>query len=327
MSVPLVEIVRSGFVEGQHHGSVVALDPDGSVAWAAGDVTAPILPRSANKPLQALGMLGLGLELAPELLALACSSHSAEQIHLDGVRRILAEAGLAEMALGNVPDYPLAPDVKDAWIRAGGEPTKLAQCCSGKHAAMLATCVARDWQLSGYFESDHPLQLGIQRRFEAVTGEPAQVAVDGCGAPVLSASLVGLARGYQLLATATDGDAWRVAEAIRQHPEMVSGTTRDEYRLLRAIPGAIGKFGAEAVYVVALPDGRVVALKIDDGSDRARPVVMAAALARLGIEDEEVAATGRHALYGGGVVVGELRACLDGLLDADEDLATTPATS
>jgi L-asparaginase II len=308
MSAPLVEIVRSGFIEGCHYGSVVALAADGSVEWSIGDVARQVLPRSANKPLQALGMLGLGLDLPSDLLALACASHSGEQIHLDGVRRLLASAGLAEMALGNIPDYPLAPDVRDAWIRAGGEPTKLAQNCSGKHAAMLATCVERDWQLSGYFEPDHPLQLGIQRRFEAVTGEPAQVTVDGCGAPLLSTSLVGLARAYQMLASATDGDAWRIAEAIRRHPELVSGTTRDEYRLLRAIPGAIGKFGAEAVYAVALPDGRAIALKIDDGGDRARPVVMAAALARLGLDSEEVAATGRQPLYGGGVVVGELRA-------------------
>jgi L-asparaginase II len=170
--------------------------------------------------------------------------------------------------------------------------------------------VANDWQLSGYFEPDHPLQTGIQRRFEAVTGEPAQVAVDGCGAPILSASLVGLARAYQVLATATDGDAWKVAEAIRRHPELVSGTSRDEARLLRAIPGAIAKMGAEAVYVLALPDGRAVALKLDDGADRARPVVMAAALARLGFEEEAVAETGRHLLYGGGVPVGELRPLL-----------------
>jgi L-asparaginase II len=310
MSVPLVEIVRSGFVEGRHHGSVVALDADGTLAWSFGDVTAPILPRSANKPLQALGMLGLGLDLPPQLLALACASHSGEEIHLDAVRRILAGAGLAEMALGNIPDYPLDPTVKEAWIRAGGEPTKLVQNCSGKHAAMLATCVANDWQLSGYFEPDHPLQLGIQRRFEAVTGEPAQIAVDGCGAPILSASLVGLARAYQVLATATDGDAWKVAEAIRRHPELVSGTTRDESRLLHAIPGAIAKMGAEAVYVLALPDGRAVALKLDDGADRARPVVMAAALARLGFDTEAVAETGRHPLYGGGVPVGELRPLL-----------------
>lgn len=310
-SVPLVEIVRSGFVEGCHHGSVVVLEADGEVAWSLGEVDAPILPRSANKPLQALGMLGLGLDLPPDLLAIACASHSGEPIHLDAVRRVLAEAGLSEMALGNIPDYPLEPAVRDAWIRDGGVPTKLAQNCSGKHAAMLATCVARDWQLSGYFEPDHPLQVGIQRRFEAITGEPATVTVDGCGAPLLSTSLTGLARAYQLLATATDGDAWRIAEAIRHHPELVSGTDRDEARLLRAIPGAIGKLGAEAVYALALPDGRAVALKVEDGGDRARPVVMAAVLARLGLDSEDVAATGRHVLYGGGVPVGELRPAPD----------------
>ncbi len=310
MSVPLVEVVRSGLVEGRHRGSVVALEADGSVAWSLGEVAEQMFPRSCNKPLQALGMLGLGLDLPSELLALACASHSGEEIHLDAVRRILASAGLAEQALGNIADYPLDEAAKVAWIRAGGEPTKLTQNCSGKHAAMLATCVVNDWQLSGYFEPDHPLQLGIQRRLEDVTGEPAQVAVDGCGAPLLSTSLIGLARAYQLLAAATDGDAWKIAEAIRRHPELVSGTTRDELRLLRAIPGAIAKLGAEAVYAVALPDGRAVALKIEDGADRARPVVMAAALARLGYDSEAVAATGVHILYGGGHPAGELRALL-----------------
>lgn len=309
MSVPVVEIVRSGFVEGRHHGSVVALDADGEVAWSVGEVTAHILPRSTNKPLQAVGMTGLGLDLPPRLLALAAASHSGEEIHLDGVRELLAGAGVTEWALGNVPDLPLDPAVRDQWLREGREPSRLAQNCSGKHAAMIATCTGRDWQLSGYFEPDHPLQLGIQRRFEQLTGEKATVAVDGCGAPLLSASLTGLARAFRTLALATEGPERRVADAIREYPEYVSGHGRDELRLLRALPGAIGKFGAEAVYAVALPDGRTVALKIDDGGDRARPVVMAEALRRLGVESAEADAIGTHTLYGGGVPVGEIRAC------------------
>ena len=309
MSVPVAEIVRSGFVEGRHHGSVVALEPDGTVAWSAGDVTSQILPRSTNKPLQAVGMVGAGLDLPPRLLALAAASHSGEEIHLAGVREILGGAGLTEQALGNVPDLPLDPAVRDEWLREGREPSRLVQNCSGKHAAMIATCAARDWQLSGYFEPDHPLQLLIQRRFEQLTGEPAVVTVDGCGAPLLSASLTGLARAFRTLALATEGPERRVADAIRDFPEYVSGSRRDELRLLRAVPGAIGKLGAEAVYAVALPDGRTVALKIDDGGDRARPVVMAEALRRLGVESAEVDAIGKHTLYGGGVPVGEIRAC------------------
>ncbi|MDH2413354.1 asparaginase [Nocardioides sp. CER19] len=308
MSVPVTEIVRSGFVEGRHHGSVVALDADGTVAWSVGDVTSQILPRSTNKPLQAVGMVGLGLDLPPRLLALAAASHSGEEIHLAGVREILAGAGLTEQALGNIPDLPLDPIVRDQWLRDGREPSKLVQNCSGKHAAMIATCVARDWQLSGYFEPDHPLQQLIQRRFEHLTGEPAVVTIDGCGAPLLSSSLTGLARAFRTLALATEGPERRVADAIREFPEYVSGSNRDELRLLRALPGAIGKLGAEAVYAVALPDGRTVALKIEDGGDRARPVVMAEALRRLGVESAEVDAIGTHTLLGGGMPVGEIRA-------------------
>lgn len=314
--VPFAEIVRSGFVEGHHHGSLVALDVDGSVAWSVGDVTSAVLPRSSNKPIQALGMLSLGLDLPPDLLALACASHSGEEFHQDGVRRILAGAGLDETALQNIPDHPLDDAAREADLRAGRGPTRLAMNCSGKHAAMLATCVANDWPTDDYLDPGHPLQQGIQRIFEETTGEPAYVAVDGCGAPLLSASLTALARAFAALATATDGPGHRIAEAIRSFPQNVSGTTRDELALLRAVPGAIGKGGAESVYAVALPDGRAYALKTDDGASRARPVVMAAALLRDGIDKldgvdgDALRETGVHTVLGGGRAVGEIRALL-----------------
>ena len=315
-ALPVVaEIVRSGFVEGHHYGSIVALAADGSVDWAVGDVTSQVLPRSCNKPLQALGMVELGLDLPPDLLALACASHSGEELHVDGARRILASAGLDESALQTPPDYPLDDDAREAVIRAGGTRAPVLMNCSGKHAAMLATCVVRGWDTATYLDPQHPLQVGIAASFARLTGEPVEaVAVDGCGAPLLSASLTGLARGFAALATATDGPRHRVASAIRQHPEFVSGTTRDELALLRAVPGMIGKAGAESCYAVALPDGRAWALKTDDGAPRVRPVLMAEALRRSGVLDEPgvdadaVNVTGRHVLLGGGHPVGEIRA-------------------
>jgi L-asparaginase II len=144
--------------------------------------------------------------------------------------------------------------------------------------------------------------------------------VDGCGAPLLSTSLVGLAGAFRRLALGLDGqgqpdaDAARVAIAIRRHPEYVSGTKRDERALLTAIPGAIGKAGAESCYAVALPDGRAYALKTDDGAPRVRPVLMAEALRRSGVLDEPgvdaeaVRRTGVVELFGGGLPVGEIRA-------------------
>jgi L-asparaginase II len=202
-------------------------------------------------------------------------------------------------------------------MREGRTKAPILMNCSGKHAAMLVTCAVNGWPMASYLDPAHPLQRAIADRFARLTGEPiAHVAVDGCGAPLLATSLVGLARAFSSLAVATSGPAHRVASAIRAHPAYVSGTTRDELALLTAIPGAIGKGGAEACHVVALPDGRAFALKIDDGGGRARPVVMAAALERSGVlaepgvDADSVRRTGRHELLGGGLPVGEVRACL-----------------
>jgi L-asparaginase II len=320
-AVRVAEIVRNGFVEGHHYGSVVALDADGTPVWSVGDTDVPVLPRSSNKPLQALGMVRLGLDLPPELLALACASHSGEPFHIDGVRRILAGARLSEADLLTPPDYPLDDDARDAVIREGGRRASVLMNCSGKHAAMLATCVENGWPTDTYLDPDHPLQQAIAATFADLTGEPiAVIAVDGCGAPLFSASLVGLARAFRRLALgvtdsgAVDPDAVRVAGAIRAHPAYVSGTTRDELALLTAIPGAIGKAGAEGCYAVALPDGRAFALKTDDGAARVRPVLMAEALRRAGILEEDgvdadaVRQTGVVTLLGGGRPVGEIRA-------------------
>ncbi|MEO9324216.1 asparaginase [Nocardioides sp. C4-1] len=314
MSKPeiVAEIVRSGFVEGHHYGSVVALDADGSVAWSVGDADGPMLARSCNKPLQALGMVRLGLDLPPDLLALACASHSGEDFHLDGVRRILAGAGLDESALQTPPDHPLDDVAREEAIRAGRAKDPISMNCSGKHAAMLATCVLRGWDVATYRDADHPLQVAIAATFAELTSEPVEVvAVDGCGAPLLSTSLTGLARAFRALAVADGGPERRVADAIRQHPANVSGTRRDELGLLTALPGAIGKAGAESCYAVALPDGRAVALKTDDGAPRVRPVLMAAALRRSGVHDEAVDATGVLPLLGGGRQVGEIRATFE----------------
>jgi L-asparaginase II len=317
MQPVIAEVVRSGFVEGHHHGTVVALDTAGVVVDARGDVDATVLPRSCNKPLQALGMVRAGLDLDGELLALACASHSGEGFHLDGVRRILAHAGIDESALQNPVGWPLDDVERDEVVRAGGAPSRLQMNCSGKHAAMLATCVANRWPTEGYLDPGHPLQRALAATFAELTGEAVRhVAVDGCGAPLLGTSLRGLARAFASLATSERPEETRVAEAIRRHPEYVSGTRRDELALLRAIPGAIAKAGAESCYVVALRDGRAFALKTDDGAARARPVVMAALLERSGVTEEPgvdgdaVRRTGLSPLTGGDEVVGEIRAVL-----------------
>ncbi|GAA1146059.1 asparaginase [Ornithinicoccus hortensis] len=288
----LAHVVRSGFVESVHHGVVAGTAPDGSVELARGPVDVPIFPRSSNKPMQAVGMLRSGLDLDGELLALAAASHSGEPFHLEGAQRILAGAGLTEADLQNTPDRPIDEAERERWIAEGRGPTSLAQNCSGKHSAMLATCVAAGWDTATYRDPEHPLQQAIGEALADLAGEEvAATGVDGCGAPVMAISTAGLARAFGRLAAAdASTPEGRVAAAIRDNPQWLGGTHRDVTALIRGVPGLIAKDGAEAVYAVGLPDGRGLAVKITDGNQRARTVVTAAALRQLGLTAYEVLA-------------------------------------
>jgi L-asparaginase II len=226
------------------------------------------------------------------------------------VRTVLTRAGLGPEALRTPPDHPLDEQARDEWVRSGHGPEPIAMNCSGKHAAMLATCVANGWPTEGYRDPGHPVQQAVRSALEALAGETAAaVAVDGCGAPLLAFTLAGLARAFGRLAAAGPAtlDA-RVADAFREYPEWASGTRRDEAALIRATPGLVAKAGAEAVYAVGLADGRGIAVKIDDGGARARGVVMATALRAVGVDNEVVRAQSSHPVLGGGRPVGEVRA-------------------
>ncbi len=282
----VAHVTRGGFVESAHRGSIAVTAPDGSVTHAWGDVHDPVFPRSSNKPIQAVAMLRAGLTLPPQHLALACASHSAQPFHLDGVREMLADAGLTEADLQNTPGLPYDADERDVWVAAGRTARPLAQNCSGKHAAMLVTCRLNGWDLTTYRDTDHPLQRLMADTLADLAGEPvAATAVDGCGAPAAAVSLGGVARAFGRIASAEPGTPEaEVTAAMRAHPEFVGGTRRDVTALIRGTAGLIGKDGAEAVHAVGLTDGRGVALKIADGSQRARPVVLAAVLRRIGVE-------------------------------------------
>lgn len=308
MSAVLVEIRRGGVVEGIHRGHAVVIDAGGRVVRAWGDPDAAILPRSANKPGQASAMLRAGVPLDGELLALSAASHSGEEFHVDGVRRILALADLDESALLTPPELPIDDAVRTQALRAGAEPSRIAMNCSGKHAAMLLACRVNDWPLDSYVDPQHPLQRAVREEITDLAGEePWATAVDGCGAPVFGLSLVGLARlGSACVQADRDTAPRRVAEAMWAHPEWVAGTQRDATALSRSLPGALVKEGAEAVYLVALPDGTTVAMKIDDGANRARPVAMAGILRAIGVDNDVVEAQACQVLLGGGRPVGEI---------------------
>jgi L-asparaginase II len=304
----LAEVVRSGFVESRHRGIVVALAPNGTFAVTAGSANTPVLPRSSNKPLQAAAMLRAGLPLDGELLALAAASHSGEDFHAQGVYDILDFAGLTAADLRCPPALPIDEPTARRLIREKDNPeSRVRMNCSGKHAAMLATCIANDWPTETYMDLEHPLQQHIRETIEELAREPvAATGVDGCGAPLFALTLGGLARAFRALVLAEPGTPERsVADAMRKFPEWTSGTTRDENRLMADIPGLLLKGGAEGVDAFALPDGSAAALKIEDGAARARTPVTVAILAMLGAQPPAELAT--VLVTGGGKPVGVLR--------------------
>ena len=270
-----------------------------------GDIEAAFYPRSALKPLQAVAMLRAGLPLDGELLALTAASHSGEERHLAGTRRILELAGLSEDQLRNVTDLPFDPVVREDWVREGPgppasrrtAPASTRPCSHGAAQRLVARRLPRPGppppaghrrdRRGPHRTADRP---GDRRRLRR--------------APV-SVSLHGLARAAARIVTAAPGTPEAmVADAMREHPEMASGSGRDVCALMRAVPGLLTKDGFEGVQVAALPDGRAVAVKIADGADRARVPVAAAALARCGFDPAALAEFAAAPLLGGGEVVG-----------------------
>lgn len=307
---PLAIVTRSGVDESIHFGAVVGLNRDGAVEFAVGDPNVEIFPRSSTKPFQALAMVRAGLSLPPEQLALVCASHNGEEIHQGTALAILASVGLDDSALLNTRDHPLLPAAAHEAIRQGKEKSSLQMNCSGKHSGMVATCVINGWSTSNYLEQDHPLQVAITDVVTELTGSvPMAIGTDGCGAPAHVMELVGLARAMRAMAIGDAGESGiRVYEAMSRHPHMVAGTGRPTTAIVGAIPGLFAKDGAESVYVAAMNDGRAVALKLSDGSGRATPTVLLAALRELGIDVSGVPDSVREIVYGHGRPVGEVRA-------------------
>ncbi len=301
----LAEITRSGVVESVHSGHLVILNSDGSVHLSKGDPTQLTYPRSTIKSIQTSAMIRNGLKLEPRLLALVSASHSGAAMHQDGALEILASAGLAEKDLQNAKDKPLGEIERRAW--GTQEPTRLAMNCSGKHAGMLATCVAAGWSTQNYLDPEHSLQIAIKKELENLAGEDVSLtSADGCGAPLFLISLMGLARAMRAITISTDPIHQSVVQACRDFPEMVAGEKRLTTRLMREVPGLFMKEGAEGVEVATLADGRTIVFKVSDGSIRPFETLMVAALAEFGINVTDTT----ERVYGGSEAIGAIRACI-----------------
>ena len=326
----LIELTRGALVESVHAGALAVVRAGGEVVASVGDVAAPVFPRSAIKPLQALPFVesgavdrfGFG---APEI-ALACGSHSGARAHVAGVTAILARAGLSATALGCGAHEPMDAATAREMIRSGTSPSPLNHNCSGKHAAMLATAVHLAEPTEGYWRPEHPVQQRIRRALEDMTGCAlgADVrGIDGCSVPNWAIPLAGLARAFARLATGDGlaperaGAGRRIVQACWAYPELVAGAGRLDTAVLGRLGGQVlVKSGAEGVYCGALPEqGLGFALKIDDGAKRAAEPVTVRLVSRFYPAVQHMGPDPRLTNWRG-VEVGEMRTTdiLEGML-------------
>ena len=310
MSNPvLVEVLRGALTESRHRGSLAVVDADGATVLALGDVAAPVYPRSAVKPLQALPLIESGAAdrfgLSDEELALACASHGGEPAHVAVAARMLARAGLDVDALECGTHWPSHQPSAQALARSGGAPSALHNNCSGKHAGFLCVACAAGVDHHGYVGARHAVQREVKAAIDSLTGigvSEDACGIDGCSIPTWAVPLAALAHAFarfgsgQGLAPERAKAAARLRAAVAAQPYYVAGTGRFCSEIMRVLGvRALVKTGAEGVYCAALPvEGLGIALKCDDGGTRAAEVTMAAAIARfLPLPDEERAVLDR----------------------------------
>ena len=279
----LAVVVRGSLVESRHYGHVAVADVKGRVRFSVGEADRGILPRSSLKPIQALAGVLNGTDqqfsFSQAELSVTCASHRAQPEHRAAVQRILKKVGAREQDLHCGPHEPSLPSVRNKLIRSGRKATPIYNNCSGKHAGMLALAKVLGAPFQGYWELNHPVQKEVRRVLREHCDIEARAelfsAVDGCAIPNYMLTLRQLAMSFARLASPAPGplaDACRrLTAAIMANPEMIGGRESRDTLLMQHLPGLlISKSGAEGVQAIGLPHvGLGIAIKIEDGSDRA----------------------------------------------------------
>ncbi len=298
--VALARVTRDGVAESTHFGRIAVCSPDGRLLASAGDPDGVQFWRSSSKPIQALSVVTSGaadrFALTEPELSVCCASHSGSAMHVEAVRGVLAKLGLDESALQCGTHWPGDSAERDRLIRADEEPSPLHNNCSGKHAGMLATCLALGADPTDYLAHEHPVQRLIATHLELLSGASQadwRVGRDGCGAPTVAMPLRAMALAFARLVTPPDDlpaglreAIARITAAMTAAPEMVSAVGSFNTELMRLTGGGVvAKGGAEGLFCMAVREREIgIAFKVADGSGRAHAPVAIELLRRAKAE-------------------------------------------
>ena len=298
----LVEVTRNNTVESRHFGAAVVCDYKGTIVQSWGDIEGLVFPRSALKPMLAIHLVESGAcahySLSDAELSLACSSHQGEQMHQTLVQSWLSRLGLTEQHLACGAVLPEHTESAHQLLASGQQGCRIHHNCSGKHTGFLTTAQHLDLSLDNYHRADHPLQelsLDILSDLADIDIKQYPMGIDGCGLPAPTMPLRQLGRATARFAKPVDlpeeraQSIYRLHEAITNEPLYIAGHGSVVSELNETTKGSVlAKTGAEGVLIAALPkQGLGIAVKIADGSNRARSVALLAILEHLDILSDE----------------------------------------
>jgi len=279
-----VKLLREGIAESIHKVDAVVSDNRNRTRLLAGNGEMTSFARSALKPFQALAVSSSGVlerfDLTEKDLAIICSSHQGNIEQARQVFNILWRSDIA-------PTLLQCPTPT-------GKNSPLQNNCSGKHAGMLAVCQQRNWSLNGYLQRSHPIQELILNKVAELLSIPGAELIqarDDCGAPTYSMQLQQMAYLYALLASGNSLALERIVRAMTHYPEMVAGTSSFDTELMLRTQGSIvSKSGAEGIQCIGLVgEGMGLAIKVADGSKRAKYAVAISILKQIGWISPDIA--------------------------------------
>ncbi len=299
---PLAVTTRSGRIDALHYGSVVLADPRGTILYSFNDPDFPTYLRSSIKMIQALPVVLSGAAerfgFTDAELAICCASHSGSDMHLKTVSGILAKIGCTQSDLGCGAHIPDDLPERRHLICSDLAPTQLHNNCSGKHAGMLASCVASGWPVEDYLSIEHPLQqwiLDLMSEYSGVARENIGIGVDGCSLPACYMPISGAARLIARFMEKSQDPATpdaAILKAIAARPEMIHAPGAFDTELVRVTGGRLlAKGGAMAMFLIGVqspqhgPIG--LAVKLEDGNMTPMPVVVMNVLVSLGLLNED----------------------------------------
>jgi len=295
---PLVALTRSNRIESIHAGYICITDSNNNVLYNIGDCKDKVFLRSAAKPFIATTFIKSGameqFDISEKELAIICSSHTGEDYHRETISSILNKIGVSEEDLKCGISAPYNKEMNERLIRKNERPSKLYNCCSGKHSGMLAACKALGLPIDSYNDKCHPLQKLILYNISKLLGcseEDIILGIDGCTVPSFMITIQQISYLYALLADGGNTkeeykDALtKIRNSMVAYPEMIDGYEEFYTELMgHSDKRMIAKVGDEGLYCVAVPEKKIgIVVKIVDGNERACYPVIIEVLKQLGI--------------------------------------------